>query len=588
MPDTGCHVTEHSCEKESVTVRGNVVSTNGRVVRAFAEWFLFVALAVASTYPLLAHAGTHLPQATNRSATVPLLNLWTLWWNVDRIDHAYQDYWNAPIYHGVSGVFAGSEPQTVVGFLAWPLWKTLPTLAHVYNLLIIVALTLNGWFTCQLLRRLRLAGPIALCGGAMVTLLPLVHWQLGVFQLVPLWGILWTLLALLQFQRHAGLRQTLQLGVAFAVTYSLCCYYGLFLSLLLLACGPLLLGRELRRGRTWIGGVAAVAVAVVLLAPILIAQLNFARQHSVTYPTQWFLKLSATPADYLRTPGPQLVTLPDAHLDHTYYHWPLSPGTLKLGMACIGMGLGLRTRRRRRVSLMLGGMVTIAIVLSMGPRLQWHGYSIYRLLADYYPGFGHARNLFRFAFFAQIGIALLAAIGLHELYVRLHHHGLAGRRPRILLAAVSLLGLLLAFEAWPRPPAMYALPAASATTPWIAWLRARPQAGVCLACFPRAENNREASLQPTAEWMYFQTYHARPMINGYSTVMPWTFRKLNETLKSFPNQQGVLALRDAGVTHVLFDRRERPAPGGASLEALEMTQVIDDAAANIEIWSLPE
>jgi len=31
---------------------------------------------------------------------VPRLNLWTLWWNSERLLHGYRGYWQAPIFAG--------------------------------------------------------------------------------------------------------------------------------------------------------------------------------------------------------------------------------------------------------------------------------------------------------------------------------------------------------------------------------------------------------------------------------------------------------------------------------------------------------
>jgi hypothetical protein len=71
-----------------------------------AEGLLFIALAVLSTMPLVFQVHTHLAIGAEPSATVPLLNLWTLGWNVDRLGHGYQGYWDAPIYYPTRGTFA--------------------------------------------------------------------------------------------------------------------------------------------------------------------------------------------------------------------------------------------------------------------------------------------------------------------------------------------------------------------------------------------------------------------------------------------------------------------------------------------------
>ncbi len=133
--------------------------------------------------------------------------------------------------------------------------------------------------------------------GAIVCLLPLVHLQLGVFQVIALGGIIWTILALERFRRCPGPFQAVHWAAAFACTDSLCCYYGLFLSILLLICAPLLFGRRLLQKRTWWWGLAALACTMLLLLPIVWAQLTHNRQHSFKYPEEWVAALSVLPTD---------------------------------------------------------------------------------------------------------------------------------------------------------------------------------------------------------------------------------------------------------------------------------------------------
>ena len=56
-----------------------------RMFRAFGsqycELLFFALVAVAATWPLVCHFETALPMGTERAATVPLFNLWTIWWN---------------------------------------------------------------------------------------------------------------------------------------------------------------------------------------------------------------------------------------------------------------------------------------------------------------------------------------------------------------------------------------------------------------------------------------------------------------------------------------------------------------------------
>src|SRR5215207_9025081 len=89
--------------------------------------------AIAVTWPLALHLTTAVPLGTEREATVPLFNLWTLWWTADRAAHAFAGYWDAPIFQPTPGAFTFSEPQTLTDLLVAPLWGLGVPPALVYN-----------------------------------------------------------------------------------------------------------------------------------------------------------------------------------------------------------------------------------------------------------------------------------------------------------------------------------------------------------------------------------------------------------------------------------------------------------------------
>lgn len=551
------------------------------------EGLLFLTLAVLSTVPLAFRVNTHLPIGAERSATVALLNLWTVGWNVDRLDHGYRGYWDAPMYYPARGTLALSEPQTVAGWFAWPLWRLLPSAVSVYNVLLLLFLGLNGWVGCTLLKRLGVAWPAALAGGAMITLLPLVHWQLGVFQLVSLWGVCWTLCAVHGVLRYRRLSDGLHLGLAFSCTYLLCCYYGLMLSMLLLPGIPLWCGRRLFRRQLYRCCGVALATVAVLLSPVVVPQIIVARQYAAEPAPAQIRQLSVVPADYLTTPGRQWLPLPSLPRRDGDAVVPLSPGTLKFVFAGVGIIWGFRTRRHRRAVAFLVGMALVAMLMSMGPRLHWGDYSPYTLLAAYYPGYGHARNVFRFAFFVQLSLVLLAALGVEGVY------RLARRRSRrrvwragSVLMLVGL-GVLLAGEAWPPRTGLFAVPSLATQAGWIDCLRNEPQADVRLVCFPLAPGRSAADHEQTTTWMYYQLWHERPLANGYSAVIPDEYVRLEKALAGFPHASGVAALQEAGVTHCLFDAPAGARVDPAALRALGCELSVDDRRAQVQIWRLP-
>lgn len=550
------------------------------------EVLLFSALAIAATFPLILRTTTEIPLGAERWPSVPLLNVWTLWWNVDRLEHGFAGYWDAPIFFPTRGVFAFSEPQPVTGWLAWALARLLGGPIPVYNAVLLIALTLNGWTTCRFLTAQGILWPLAVAGGSMMSLLPMVHWQIGVLQTVSLWCVMGTLHALWNWRlRPDGWRAT-QWGAAFAGTYLVCCYHGVLLGLLLLVAAPCWIVWQWDRGRV-LGWIAwAGAVATVLVAPVVTAQLASARAHPVEFPPDMFARLSVVPADYWTTPGPQLLPLPALPRADEATVWHLSPGTLKWLLAICGLMLGVREPRFRRLALFLALILGAAMVLAMGPRLEIRGWTPQAWLVEYLPGYGRIRNLFRFAFFVQLAAVLLAAVGLQLLLVatralrgRLWRRGAAG--------LVVAVGILAVVEAWPPRPELYAPPAPEQHHLWTQWLADDTQRDARVLFWPLAAGRDVWDFVATAEWMYLQTAHGRPMVNGYSAVIPADYLRLEEAMTTFPDQESVAFLRETGVTHCLVDSAGRAEPiRREQMSAAGLEWLFEDPRAGLDVWRI--
>lgn len=55
--------------------------------------------------------------------------------------------------------------------------------------------------------------------------------------------------------------------------------------------------------------------------------------------------------------------------------------------------------------------------------------------------------------------------------------------------------------------------------------------------------------------MYLQTLHWRPLVNGYSAVLPPSYREVARWCRPFPDASGLARLSEMGVTHVVLHRR---------------------------------
>lgn len=554
------------------------------------EFCLYFALACWATWPLPVHLADSLPQGTESSATVPLFNTWTVWWNADRAQHLYRGYWDAPIFHPQDAAFAFSEPQPTTSLVA-PLDWAAGTPVPAYNAYLLLALALNGWSVFFLLRRLDYARLPAFFGGAMVEMLPFVHWQLGVLQLVPLCGVIWTIHALYNFGDEPGIVRGLAAGLAFAATTLLCQHYGLFLSVLLLLGGGWLLGRRLMEWRSWLRLLAGVLVAAVLLSPFLVKQFEVFARHDWNREVGRIRSLSAEPGDYTVPPWPQLMPVRDFATDDRRPHWKLSPGYCKLVLALFGAAVGLIRPGRRRWTAFCLTVLVASILLSLGPKLSFGEFSPYRdVLMSWYPGFAQVRNVFRFAVFAQLITAFLAVDALQVL--RLERFRDSASRPVLLQwgagSLVAAAGLTMTFEIRPAAQNLFSLPSWGENRAWLFWIRNNTEADSVLACLPFPDGRTANSYESTTLWMYWQTFHGRPLVNGYSGFFPEPFLEMKETMSEFPGEESLDALTQRNAAYCVV-RRPDPPPDALVPDrpvSPRLQRCFGDDSAGIDIYRL--
>jgi hypothetical protein len=390
-----------------------------------------------------------------------------MWWNTDRIGHLYSGYWQAPIFHPAHDAFALSEPQPLAGLFAAGVVATGAPLLAAYNLFLIASLAVNGWAAARLLRAAGVAPAAAVAGGAMTTALPFVHQELGVLQLVPVFGIAWALLALWRLHGAPALRQGALLGTAIGVTGLLCEYYGLFLGALLAPACLLLV--PARGRRSLYGGSLALAglVAATILAPLALAQWRAGVEHGMTRSEETQLKHSARLTDYAKAPWPPQIPAPGVKAggpgDKAFF-----PGPVKTLLALAGLVLGLRAPARRRFASLCAALLVLAIALSLGP-----GTGLIALV----PGASHVRSPFRFAVFAQLMTILLASVGLEAVLALI-------RRPLARTLAAAALAALAVCEVRPRTVALQPLPPLDTPIPWIERIQAHTRPEDVLAFLP--------------------------------------------------------------------------------------------------------
>ena len=321
-------------------------------------------------------------------------------------EHGYADYWQAPIFYPPRYVRAlGADAADRRGVAVDP---ALRACAAAYNVLLLLGLTLNGLCGFHLLRRVRL--------GAMRSRSSAGRRLRCFHSCGTKWGSFsssWRLASCSRFgsctfsptARRRGVG--VLLGLSYALTYHLCVYYGLFLAVALPLPAVWLIGAleaashvglaRAGRGGGGCGRRAAGGGAITRQEPLpdeaarLAAEATFGQAG----------RLHRAALEPVVGLGESAGVRPRSH-----------PPFPRLGDVCVSdrrSDLGDFRRRLRRwtVFCLLFGITGFA--LSLGPNLELRGSTPYMALADRVPGLDTARNVFRFALFAQLAVVFLGA-----------------------------------------------------------------------------------------------------------------------------------------------------------------------------------
>ncbi len=470
---------------------------------------LYLALAIASTWPLVAQLGQVVPGGTENADTVPLASSWALWWTADRIPHGLIGLWDAPIMWPAAGTFAYSEPMLLLGAAAAPvIWLGgSPALAH--GLVVLACLLLNGLAVRALARRLGAGDLASLLGGAIGVLLPYVQFHLGVLTLVPIFPLVWTVHALIALADDPHPRRGLLLGAAFASAYLTCAQHALFL---LLAAAPAvaLLARRAVLRRQLAAVAIAGAVAAVAVTPFAVAQHRAIAAHQFERSSERIRQGAASPASYVRAPFEPLVPLPPLPTDRR--EASLFPGAWKLALAIVGLAWAWRRERGGRAVRFLAALAGAALLISLAPRIV----PLWDAVRAVIPGLDQIRSVYRAAVIVQLVIAVAAGLGLAAVLAWAGSRG--GRR-----AAAAALALLSVIELWPRDMRMTAPPDAGAWSRVNGWIDANLPAGAPIVNLPYPSGPSVEALAPAARQMYLATVHRHPIANGYSSYWPASY-----------------------------------------------------------------
>ncbi len=472
---------------------------------------LFTGLTIAATWPLLPGLGRDVPSDYGD----PLYVAWAMAWVAHQLGRvlmgdldALTHFWDANQLHPEPAALALSDHFIAQALPLAPVYWLSGNPLLVLGLAYLAAYVLCGFCTWLLVRELTGSAAAGVLAGCTFAFNPFfLVWEVSHLQIISAWGMPLSLYGLRRYFEHRA-RSGLWIGAGGIVLLNLSAgYYMLMFPVFVL----LYAGWEISsrgwwaNGRMWrdllAAGVGAVLVTAPFLWPYVQARTRLGFARSVDETTQ----MAATVDGYVAG------------------MWPLI-----IPFACAALALlaaaAMRARGARRAVPLLGFAVAGAALsfwLSLGPTPSWGGQAypglgLYGLLRDHVPGMDALRVTSRFAVVFVLFLALLAGMGA----------ALVARLPKAapLVAGLGALSMLLNAPA--TFPLNHELPSTLDVVTPAPYLKPGgppPEVYRYLASLPSSTVVAElpfTDLWYNTRYLYFSTFHWRPLVNGFTSFFP--------------------------------------------------------------------
>jgi hypothetical protein len=494
------------------------------------EWLVAAVLMAGATALLLQDQVAMITGVRDRGD--PMFSMWRVAWVAHQLVTDPLHLFDANLFHPATNTFAYSDAMVLPGLLSAPvLWAGAPV-AIVHGVLYLASFFVAGLSMFWLAKRVTgLAGP-ALVAGVLFAFYP---YRFATYSHLEMQGIFLmpaALLFLLRLLETGSLRDGVLLGLSVTAQTLWSLYLGAYLAIGLIV---VLFGR-------WLGGhfalrdrlrplVAAAVVAAAALVPYSLPYWS-ARQTLGDRPRGETYGFSARPLDF--------VTSNEAsRLYGEVLHRPIvSERQLFPGMTMpVLAAVAIIPPVAPLASVACAGMLVAAdAALGLnGATFTW--------LYERFPPFRAFRVPARFAMVLGLFMSLVAGIGAARLIRRWP------RTPAPHIITAGLLGLSL-FE---LRPTLALTPTLTSPPPVYAAL---PAGRVVLVDVPLPAEDGEYWIDPT--YLYYSTFHWKPLINGYSGFTPVWYARLMVASREFPSDESLAVFRERGAQYLVLHEEFYP------------------------------
>jgi hypothetical protein len=471
---------------------------------------------------------------------------WEMSWEREALLHRPADLPHAPIFHPLRYTLGMDEPILGTTLLTVPFWPFTDDAVWLFGVARLLTFVLSAFTAWLLARELGSPEPVALLAGAAFALSPIRTDQIAHLSTLGTQWLPLVVLFMVRFFRRGDRRDSFLAALFFVLQGYACGYHGLIaLVVLPLAALPLFWGRL----RLLLRAAPAIATTFCGLYPLYalhraaLDPLGYVRGAHET------AVYSAALESFVATSSWNWIYGEVTSVFRTSQGNNLFPGLVLPFLALSGAYLCWKARRwPSREALALVALALAAALLALGPEVRVLGRPVVPgpfALARELPIFRMIRVPSRAGAFIALALAMLAARALSRW--RPHPAVLGG----LALAALA--------ETWiapiPMPGWSRVVDTRKPPPPVYAWLARQPPDAVVVE-LPMLDIKGIFQHPRHHESVYLvrQTWHWRPLLNGYAGVEPPSYVSLRTLARAFPSEATLEAFRTAGARYVVLHR----------------------------------
>ena len=488
----------------------------------------------------------------------PLFNTWVVNWDIHALVSDPANILNANIFHPYKEVLAYSDLMIAPAILGLPAKLLTGNPIFTYNFIFLLLIVLAATSIYLLVTHLTKTPIAGFTCGCLYAFSAYRFAEAGHLQLMADFFIpLGFLFAHKYIERHR-LRDLVFVAVMVALQAASAWYYAIYFVLALAIFFAVMLAtKRLPLSFSTVRDFAIAALLLlVLVAPMArpYLELNKSMPDFVRTidETAYF---SAKPTDYLVSMPENLVIGPISRPLLRDRERVLFPGAATIIFAAIAVGIALIKRRGasaergetppvdRAVIASYGLIALTALTLSAGPYFTRFGRRIplpFAMFFEYVPGFRAMRVPARFGLLVLFSLVVIAGWGIAATarWSKRRWPEFIAVRVGVVVAVVALAvlqtfwGLTLSepIVSGQDVPAIYR------------WLATQKKPGAIV----------ELPMEPAAKrYLYFSSYHWKPLVNGYSGYFPPLHQDILTEMKDFPSRRSILVLQTLGVDGAL-------------------------------------